>query len=179
MAANCLECCGESEPPVNRRGGFPPHMGWRLLIRACWHHCTYYLIRFNISSSHFPQETILYSQDFSLLSYLFLLILHWHTSHRADLMYGVLKWCLWQSVSSLPYKVLCCMFSFISLPALSHFFHLRAAAIPFPFALLVGCVEWKTCEEDIKWPIQTSEVYIKWAIQACEVYISCLNAVIL
>lgn len=50
---------------------------------------------------------------------------------------------------------------------------------PFPLALLVGCVEWKTCEGDIKWPIQTSEVYIKWAFQVCEVYISCLNVVIM
>lgn len=83
------------------------------------------LIIWDISTAFlciFQLKTILYSPDFSSLLCLSPLILHWHTSHRADLMYGVYKLCLCQFISPLPYKMLCCMFSFISLPALSPFF---------------------------------------------------------
>lgn len=49
------------------------------------------------------------------------------------------SWDVWcAQVMSLPayFPVLCCMFSFILLPALSPFFHLRAAVIAFSFSFV-------------------------------------------
>lgn len=86
----------------------------------------------------FSTRTTSYSLDFTLLSCLSPLILHWRTSHGADLMYGVSC----ASLFAIQGAVLCCGLSFIIAPnTLQSFFIYTWQLYPFLFALLVGCVK--------------------------------------
>lgn len=136
-------------------GGFPPHMGWQLLIHPCWHRCTYYSRHLNSSLLLLRLESIFNSARFCVS----LLKFPWRTSHGADLMYGVYESRLCQSLSPLPYKTLYVLL-FISLPALGPLSFIDARQLyPSLFALLAGVFFYYG--KNIKWPIQTSEVYMK------------------
>lgn len=70
------------------------------------------------------------NQLISTLSCCFPSVSYYTGTHHTVLilMYGVCKWNLCQSASPLPYKVLRCMFSFISLPAPTSLFSSTSAS---------------------------------------------------
>lgn len=118
----------------NRGGGLPPHMTGR---SSYTHTGITALIIWDISVA-FPYSfhlRPLYVHWIPVRFYIFCLSYYTGTHHTGCVHVMPLPFCF----HALPHKMLCSLFSFVSLPAVSPFlFHLRVAAIPCLLALLSG-----------------------------------------